>query len=384
METDTPQNETGGLKLVTVFIAVLALHVLVIGGISIYNLLKTPAIDAASIDYTQAQRPDPAAYGNETVPSAQESAPLYQDAVPTFETRPSTSEPTIQTAQTAPEPAPSFDARLSVPEPPAPAPTPEYTAASQPPAVWSSDSVAQAVASSSQENIAATVPATPQAPIPYTPSLSDGVPPAYGGMQDPFAVPTAPEQTLATTVGGPAQAPTHTTVSVAGDAITHEIKPGETLGKIRSLYGVTLAELMAWNNIKDANRIRAGQKLVIQRTQTATVPAPDTSGTHATAAPKKAPSKAAVAKAKKEVVPSSVAVHRVSQGETLYSIARKYDTTVNKILAVNSQQLSDPSRLRVGMRLSLPAHHQVTKKTKKSAAGTASSSIPISTDIVMR
>jgi LysM repeat protein len=383
MENDTPPNETGGLKLVTVFIAVLALHVLVIGGISVYNLLKTPDLDAASLDYTRAQRPDPAAY--ETHPSGQESEPLYQEPAPALDTPPSS--PPIQTAQASLDFAPSFDARLAVPEPPAPASSPEIpaTTLAQVPASMKPTPAADPNATSS---FATMTPATQEPPIPYTPSLSDGVPPGYAGVQDPFTNPsqTAPEQTLASTAFEQALAQ-QSIIASSSDAITHEVKPGETLGKIRALYGVSLAEIMAWNNIKDANRIRAGQKLTIQRTQTATVPAPDTSGSHAVApeAASKARDKVATAKAKKKVVPSSVAVHRVSQGDTLYSIARKYDTTVDKIIAVNPDQLSDPRHLRVGMRLALPAHH-VAKKNKKSTSqiSGASSSIPISADIVMR
>ncbi len=379
MENDNPPNETGGLKLVTVFIAVLALHVLVIGGISVYNLLKTPNLDEASLDYTRAQRPEPPAYAYETAtPSVEEPAPLYQEQAPIFDTQPSAPVQTAQTAQ-EPVPTPSFDARLPIP------PSQHDTSTESTPAVQT-----------------AAVPVIQDTPVPYTPSLSDGVPPGYAGMQDPFTEPqqAAPEQTLAntpssSTTGGAYEQALAQQVTVASpsDAITHEVKPGETLGRIRALYGVSLAEIMAWNNIKDANRIRVGQKLVIQRTQTASVPAPNTSGSYATAptaaskaAPKAQDKSTAVAKNKKKVIPSSVAVHRVSQGDTLYSIARKYDTTVDKIMAVNPELFSDPKRLRVGMRLSLPAHEVTAKKNKKPATqmGRASSTIPISTDIVMR
>ncbi|MCS7064131.1 MAG: LysM peptidoglycan-binding domain-containing protein [Methylacidiphilales bacterium] len=394
MENETPQNETGGLKLVTVFIAVLALHVLVIGGISIYNLLKTPNLDAAHMDYTQAPRPDPANYNT------------YEPSTGTELTSTSSSEPaaglsSVETTTSAPapqSPTPTFEARLSVPEPPAPTvqtptPAPEPALATQAPTPPQA-TPPLAAASPTPPPTATTLP---EASIPYTPpSLSDGVPPGYGGMQEPFATTTpatAPQQVLAenqTLLSPPDPAATPSPT-----AITHEIKPGETLGKIRSLYGVSLQELMAWNNIKDPNKIRAGQKLVIQRSGTVTVPAPDTSSPslHAATAPTspaptKTNAKVAQPKPKKTVIPSSVAVHRVAPGETLYSIARKYDTTVDKILAVNAHQLTDPSRLRVGMRLALPAHTTLAKKTKKQTPDpsrqTSTVSIPISTDIVMR
>jgi membrane-bound lytic murein transglycosylase D len=42
---------------------------------------------------------------------------------------------------------------------------------------------------------------------------------------------------------------------------THTIKGGQTLSGIASKYGVRIADLKRWNKIKNANRIRPGQKL---------------------------------------------------------------------------------------------------------------------------
>jgi membrane-bound lytic murein transglycosylase D len=399
MENDTLPNQTGGLKLVTVFIAVLALHVLVIGGISVYHLLKSPNLDEATLDYTRAQRPDPAAYNpTQTGSGIETAASLMQDSPPAPE--PSS----MHMAQANNELTPSFDARLSMPEPtpsePYPAPASAPTFQTSTPTDYSTAAASPKApipaAPSAPSSYATAAPATHPSPIPYTPSLSDGVPQGYAEMQDPLPSPpqAAPEQLLTSPLSIPAagdpyhQAPQQVLVTNPNNAVTHEVMPGETLAKIRALYGVSLAEIMAWNNIKDANRIRVGQKLTIHRTQAVTVPAPDTSGSYvATTAPSKKPQiKPTADKAEKKVIPSTVAVHRVSQGETLYSIARKYDTTVEKIIAVNPDQLSDPKRLRVGMRLVLPAHQVTTKKTIKPSnqARTASASIPISTDIVMR
>ena len=49
--------------------------------------------------------------------------------------------------------------------------------------------------------------------------------------------------------------------AVSGDA--YVVKPGEALSKIAAAHGVKTKDLMAANNISDANKIRAGQKLVI-------------------------------------------------------------------------------------------------------------------------
>lgn len=47
--------------------------------------------------------------------------------------------------------------------------------------------------------------------------------------------------------------------------ITHVVKRGETLGGIARRYGVTTRQIMQWNGIKNANKLRIGQRLKIQR-----------------------------------------------------------------------------------------------------------------------
>lgn len=47
--------------------------------------------------------------------------------------------------------------------------------------------------------------------------------------------------------------------------ITHVVKSGETLGGIARRYGVTTRQIMQWNNLRNANKLRIGQRLRIQR-----------------------------------------------------------------------------------------------------------------------
>jgi LysM repeat protein len=54
METQTPSPQTGGLKLMTVFIVVLALHVAVIGGISAWHLFKGSDTTSEDLAKTEA------------------------------------------------------------------------------------------------------------------------------------------------------------------------------------------------------------------------------------------------------------------------------------------------------------------------------------------
>ena len=46
---------------------------------------------------------------------------------------------------------------------------------------------------------------------------------------------------------------------------THRVKSGETLGHIAIKYGVTVSQIMRWNNLKNSNRLSIGQRLEIQK-----------------------------------------------------------------------------------------------------------------------
>lgn len=65
---------------------------------------------------------------------------------------------------------------------------------------------------------------------------------------------------LATT---PPPAPKAATPVRSGDAVTHVVQPGESLGTIARKYQVTLGEIAAANTITDYSKVRAGQTLII-------------------------------------------------------------------------------------------------------------------------
>jgi len=113
---------------------------------------------------------------------------------------------------------------------------------------------------------------------------------------------------------------TNTTKTVArtnNNASTHKVKKGETLGGIAEKYQVSIASLMKANDI-NGNKIIVGQELKI---------------------PKSSDSKSQISKA---------GYHTVETGETLYSIAIKYNTSVQKIKKLN--ELSS-SKIIVGQKL---------------------------------
>ena len=63
------------------------------------------------------------------------------------------------------------------------------------------------------------------------------------------------------------------------------------------------------------------------------------------------------------------AIHTIKKGDTLYSLAKRYKTSVTRLMATNG--IKDPTKLKIGQRLSLPgsSSSKSTKKTYVSRVG---------------
>ena len=99
---------------------------------------------------------------------------------------------------------------------------------------------------------------------------------------------------------------------------TYIVKKGDTLYGISNQYGISVTELAELNKV-DAKTLQVGQVLNI----------PDKSGTN----------------------PNNMFIYTVVRGDTLYSIAKKYNTTVSKIIDLN--YLKSPN-LSIGQVLRIP------------------------------
>ena len=142
--------------------------------------------------------------------------------------------------------------------------------------------------------------------------------------------------------------------AASGDA--YVVKPGDALSKIAAAHGVKTKDLMAANNITDANKIRAGQKLVIPGAKAvakaddkpAATPAPAAESAAAPApepAAAPAPAPEAAPAVEPAAVPEAAAVSAESQGDmlpytvqdgdTAEGIARLFVVRKDDILRVN-------------------------------------------------
>ena len=122
----------------------------------------------------------------------------------------------------------------------------------------------------------------------------------------------------------PAPKPTPAPQPASGDYYT--VVKGDNLTKIAQKYGTTVANLVAWNGIKNPNLIYPGQKL---RVRNGSAPAPKPT-------PKPAPAPAAQ-------------YYTVVKGDNLTKIAKRYGTTVNQLVAWNG--IKNPNLIYPGQKL---------------------------------
>ena len=103
---------------------------------------------------------------------------------------------------------------------------------------------------------------------------------------------------------------------------TYIVQRGDTLYSLARRFGTTVQAIAQWNNIVNPSRIYVGQRLTIY--------------SYTTVPP----------------VPPGCGSHIVQRGETLYSLARRYGTTVWTLAMINS--LPNPNVIYAGQRLILP------------------------------
>ncbi len=100
----------------------------------------------------------------------------------------------------------------------------------------------------------------------------------------------------------------------------HIVQPGESLGSIARMYRAYISQLIAWNNLKDAE-VSPGQKLVVFGTAVNASPSPTV--------PKKRE------ESRVTIVKKITGRHKVKKGESLLLLVRMYDTTLSRLVELN-------------------------------------------------
>ncbi len=196
-------------------------------------------------------------------------------------------------------------------------------------------------------------------PPPYRPQ-SDYQPQQYAAA--PRAVPAAPAPAY-TPNPAPYSAPS-TTATVApkhesgwkwegGTAVT--LQPGETVDVIARRYGVPAQAILRANNLADASRVQPGTRLVI--------PSYQATNQQPTGAP---PAQLGQTKPSAPMQPRAYTpapaqagpghVHTVNPGDTLFSLARRYNMQPADIARANG--IDTYAQLKVGQRVAIPGNSQ--------------------------
>ncbi|MBN1121001.1 MAG: LysM peptidoglycan-binding domain-containing protein [Anaerolineae bacterium] len=122
----------------------------------------------------------------------------------------------------------------------------------------------------------------------------------------------------------------------ASSSSTHVVQQGETLYRIGLKYGMSYSELAAANGLSNANQVYVGQVLIIPSGEAQSENVPENQETSP----------------ETEAETPVEGVHIVVQGETLYSISRKYNVSVAALADTNN--LINPAHIYVGQQLTLP------------------------------
>jgi len=141
---------------------------------------------------------------------------------------------------------------------------------------------------------------------------------------------------------------------------THKVKSKETLNSVAERYGVSASEIKKWNKLKSSS-LKKGQNLKVQTRVQRTIYVDD----NKTSTPVNTPEPAEPddedcyqQEAKKNLtetvtkpleLTSEKSFHSVRSGENLTEIAKKYHTTVDKILTLNTGLKA--SRIQAGQKI---------------------------------
>jgi membrane-bound lytic murein transglycosylase D len=143
--------------------------------------------------------------------------------------------------------------------------------------------------------------------------------------------------------------------STSAPVRTHEVADGETLWGIARRYETTVDAVRAANGLDEDDQLQPGQTLRIPRASSA--PSSATAS-----APRAQPARVSTAPARASAERTTRSPgtqpagrrreHTVGDGETLWGIARRYDTTVEKLRGANG--LDEDDQIQPGQKLTIP------------------------------
>lgn len=130
--------------------------------------------------------------------------------------------------------------------------------------------------------------------------------------------------------------------ATTGTNTRHVVESGQTYYSISRLYGVSINDLLAWNNVSLNDKLAVGQKLTIRNASTA----PRSANEPMTVKP----SRASVSTGQSADVSEEIIYHTVQKGETAFRISKQYGVSVDQLKGWN--ELADGG-VKEGQRLKI-------------------------------
>lgn len=197
-------------------------------------------------------------------------------------------------------------------------------------------------------------------------------------LPDDLSAPAADDKTKTAPAPEKTPEPKKTAPAMTDKDTTYVVQKGDSLWKIARMYGISVAELAAYNNIVPSKPIRIGQKLIIPAGSKAVKQQKPAAGTADRKAPKKSGKKKAAGtrsarKTARAAVPAD-GIYIVKEGDSFSKIAAKYGVTVSAIAAANPGVSSN--RLQIGQKLNLPTGSKAAAAAPAAVEKQASSGAP--------
>ena len=121
--------------------------------------------------------------------------------------------------------------------------------------------------------------------------------------------------------------------------VTHTVVKGDTLYSLAKKYGTTVGDIVALNpSIEGGKTISIGQTYIMTSDAKIKETAPQTK--------------------------EGVITHTVVKGDTLYSLAKKYGTTVDAVVALNPE-ITDGQSIKIGQSYKFPTSSAVSETSYK-------------------
>ncbi len=135
---------------------------------------------------------------------------------------------------------------------------------------------------------------------------------------------------------------------------SYKVRKGDTVAKVARKYGVSVADLMKANRLKKSSRLKTGQKLVIpgREVEVASAERQNTSSSTTERSSKSSASRKTDRSDQPEGITGGTVKYKVKREDTLWSLANRYNTTVDALVAINN--LGDTSALVAGQTILLP------------------------------